>query len=380
MKLPSGLKSVLVLVVLAASGYAIYANRGFIFYKARLILPEAGSDVVQGVMRQDMQENDFQTIATGLVIPWEIAFLPGGDLLVTERAGHLRRITPDGAVTEIAGIEGAGIFGEGGLLGAAVHPKFDENGWIYLYQTTATEAGVRNRVSRYRLKGDALVGRMTIIQDIPGASNHDGGRLAFGADGKLYVTTGDAGQPALAQDLNSPAGKILRLNDDGTIPAENPFGTAIWSYGHRNPQGLAWDAQGRLWATEHGQMSFDELNLIEPGKNYGWPEYEGDEQAEGIVKPVVHSGATVTWAPAGMAFHGDSMFFGGLRGESLYQAKIGKEPVAVRAHFEKKYGRIRAVVLGPDGMLYFTTSNRDGREAVYQGDDKIIRVNPKLFR
>lgn len=380
MKLRSRFDILFAIAAIVGVGYGIYANRGRIFFERSPILTNAPIGVAQGVKRDASRNDDEMTIATGLVIPWEIAFLPDGDMLVTERPGRLQRIAKDGKVTRIAGVEPDRDFGEGGLLGMALHPDFGENGWIYLYQTLATESGITNRVSRYRLDGDALVERTTIIQDIPGSSNHDGGRLAFGPDGKLYITVGDAAQPALAQDLDSPAGKILRLNDDGTIPADNPFGTAVWSYGHRNPQGLAWDAQGRLWATEHGQTSHDELNLIEKGVNYGWPAYQGDEQAEGIRKPVAHSGATSTWAPSGMAFHDGSLFFGGLRGSALYQARIGESPVAIEAHFENEYGRIRTVAMGPDGMLYFATSNNRGGEMVNASDDRIIRVSPRLFQ
>lgn len=384
MKIPAGFKSLLIFAVIAAAGYGIYAQRGLIVYVADSVLPEGESDVMQGVLRQDMQDNDFTTLATGLEIPWEMAFLPGGDLLVTERPGRLKRITKDSANMEITGLDDVRHSGEGGLLGVAVHPNFSVNGWVYLYQTVTTSAGAKNRVDRYRLAEDSLVERTTILQNIPGALYHDGGELIFGSDEKLYVTTGDASQPALAQDLKSLAGKILRLNDDGTIPGDNPFGTAVWSYGHRNPQGLAWDAQGRLWATEHGRSGvksgFDELNLIEAGKNYGWPDIEGDEDGVGMRRPAAHSGATFTWAPAGLAFHAGNMLFGGLRGEALYQARIGVSPIQVLSHFEKEYGRIRAVVKGPDGMIYFTTSNRDGRGLPKVGDDKIIRVNPRLFQ
>jgi len=395
MKIPSGLKSYLVIAAIIAAGYGMYAYRDLIFYKAVSVLPEGQSDVVQGVLKGDLPADDIKTIATGLEIPWDIAFLPGGNLLVTERPGRLKRITPDGAIAEVAGIEGTRRNSEGGLLGVAAHPRFDENGWIYLYQTITVGTGAKNRVDRYRLNPPSSEGsggasgwhlseRTTILQNIPGAIYHDGGELVFGPDGKLYVTTGDATQSALSQDLKSLSGKILRLNDDGTIPGDNPFGTAVWSYGHRNPQGLAWDGQGRLWATEHGRSGalsgLDELNLIEKGQNYGWPVIQGDEENEGMRKPVAQSGPTYTWAPSGLAFYAGNMIFGGLRGEALYQAKIGQSPVLVLSHFEKEYGRIRAVVMGPDKMLYFTTSNRDGRGAPKDGDDKIIRVNPRLFQ
>lgn len=367
-----------------AAAYVAYANRAAIFYAIESVRPAGESVAVQGVLRQDMQENDFKVVASSLEIPWDLAFLPDGSFLVTERPGRLKRVAPDGAVTDVSGVDEVRHSGEGGLLGVAVHPDFVRNGWVYLYRTVTANGAAKNRIDRYRLDGDALVERTTILQNIPGAPYHDGGELVFGGDGKLYATTGDAGTPALAQDVKSLAGKILRLNDDGTVPGDNPFGNAVWSYGHRNPQGLAWDAQGRLWATEHGRSGvrsgFDELNLIEPGKNYGWPDIQGDEEGVGMRKPVIHSGPDDTWAPAGMARFDDSLLFGGLRGEALYQAKIGGGPVQILSHFEREYGRIRGVVLGPDRMLYFTTSNRDGRGVPKPGDDKIVRVNPRLFQ
>ncbi len=384
MKIPSGLKTAAAVAVTALALYGLYDNRARVLYTVDSVLPEGESRAVQGVIREELEEADFTTIATGLEIPWEIAFLPGGDLLVTERPGRLKRISPDGAVAEISGLADVRHSGEGGLLGVAVHPRHAENGWVYLYQTVASGGASKNRVDRYRLDGNALVERTTIIQNIPGAIYHDGGELAFGPDGKLYVTTGDATQATLAQDLKSLAGKILRLNDDGTIPRDNPYDSAVWSYGHRNPQGLAWDGQGRLWSTEHGRSGvrsgYDELNLIEKGRNYGWPDIEGDEELPGKMKPVVHSGASDTWAPASLVYREGDMYFGGLRGEALYQAKVMDDPVVVLSHFEKEYGRIRAVAVGPDDMLYFTTSNRDDRGIPKEGDDKIIRVNPRLFQ
>lgn len=211
---------------------------------------------------------------------------------------------------------------------------------------------------------------------------HDGGRIAFGPDGFLYITTGDASQSRLAQDIRSLAGKILRIRDDGSVPSDNPFGNAVWSYGHRNPQGLAWDDRGRLWATEHGRSipfsGYDELNLIEKGGNYGWPDIQGDRAKPDMERPIIHSGPSTTWAPAGAAFLNGSIFFGGLKGTALYQAKItGERNIALTKHFEKAYGRIRAVVKGPDDMLYISTSNTDGRGEARPGDDNIIRINPR---
>ncbi len=282
-------------------------------------------------------------------------------------------------------IDGVEHVGEGGLLGMTLHPRFSENQWVYLYLTTKNGEGLINRVERYRFGRDRLTEKTTIIDNIPVAANHDGGRIAFGSDGYLYITTGDAGKSNLAQDIYSLAGKILRLKDDGSIPPDNPFGNAVYSYGHRNSQGLAWDNKGRLWATEHGRSGvlsgLDELNLIEKGKNYGWPVIQGDEIKTGMESPVVQSGAAETWAPAGATFWDGSVFFGGLRGEALYEAKTTSErKVSLKIHFRKEFGRIRAVVLGPDGYLYITTSNTDGRGEPRASDDKIIRVNPSIFR
>ncbi len=327
-------------------------------------------------------EQTFEIVADNLQIPWEIAFLPDGDLLVTERPGRLKRIGKEGRVYAIEGVE---HIGEGGLLGMALHPRFAKNRWIYIYLTTQNGEGLINRVERYRFEGDHLSEKTTIIDNIPGAAYHDGGRIAFGPDDYLYITTGDAGKNNLAQDTSSLAGKILRLKDDGSIPSDNPFGNAVYSYGHRNSQGLAWDDKGQLWITEHGRSGIlsglDELNLIEKGKNYGWPIIQGEEKKTGMKSPIIQSGPNETWAPAGIAFFDGSLFFGGLRGESLYEAKIiESSKVPLKVHFRQEFGRIRAVVFGPDGFLYLTTSNTDGRGILKQSDDKIIRINPLIFR
>jgi len=269
-------------------------------------------------------------------------------------------------------------------MGIAIHPDFENNHYVYLYYTTQG-SGAENILERFVLEGNELRKDKIILSGIPASLYHDGGQLAFGPDGMLYVTTGDASQPNLAQDRNSLAGKTLRLTPDGDIPQDNPFGTAIWSYGHRNAQGLAWDDMGRLWETEHGRSGaatgFDELNLIRSGANYGWPNIQGDEQAPNMVSPVVHSGATNTWAPSGIAFYKGSLFFAGLKGETLYQAVITAQGTVstTKEHFTGKYGRLRAVTLGADDHLYITTSNRDGRGTVRSGDDKVLRVHPDFL-
>ncbi len=326
-------------------------------------------------------------IAGNLSIPWEVAFLPDGDLLVTERPGTLLRLGEDDTRIDISGVKHTG---EGGLLGLALHPDFEENKYIYLYLTTETEEGTRNRVERYRIEGDTLSERKIIIDGIPGASYHDGGRIAFGPDGKLYITTGDAGRGQLAQERDSLAGKILRLNPDGSVPEDNPFGTPVYTWGHRNPQGLAWDDTGQLWATEHGRSGIrsglDELNRIEKGANYGWPEIQGDDTDEDMRSPVVHSGPATTWAPAGAAFYKGSIFFAGLRGKTLYEAVLPQQQgtstpdVTINKHLEGDFGRLRAVKLGPDGYLYVTTSNTDGRGQPRPADDRILRFDPAIFQ
>ena len=275
-----------------------------------------------------------EAIVEGLRVPWEVVVLPGGEFLVTERPGSLLRIGEDRQTIEIQGVADRG---EGGLLGLALHPDFEENGWVYLYLTSAEGGALMNRVERYALEDSTLSERTVILEGIPGAANHDGGRIVFGPDGMLYVSTGDAGVPKRAQDTQNLAGKILRVTDEGAIPSDNPFGNAVYSYGHRNVQGLVWDEVGRLWATEHGRSGirsgYDELNRIEKGANYGWPEVEGDETAEGIVAPEIHSGASETWAPAGIAYAAGRVFFAGLRGETLYSADVsGGGAHDLRAH------------------------------------------------
>lgn len=324
-----------------------------------------------------------EVIAENLEIPWDIAFLPDGTMLVTERTGDVLRIDPKAPAARKSVFTHSKQNGEGGLLGITLHPQFQQNKYVYLYMSAPGASGTTiNRVVRYSYANETLTEDKVIISNIPGAAYHDGGRMEFGPDGKLYVTTGDAMQAKIAQDKNSLGGKILRLNDDGSIPSDNPFGTAVWSYGHRNPQGLAWDSAGNLWETEHGPTGEqgaccqDEINLIQKGGNYGWPTIMGDDISTNMMSPKWHSGDD-TWAPASALYLNGSIFFGGLKGETLYEAVLsGTTVTELKKHFTGDYGRIRTIRKGPDGMIYMTTSNRDGRGSPASTDDRIIRINP----
>jgi len=323
---------------------------------------------------------DIEVIAEDLEIPWEMAFLPSGETLITERPGRLLIVGDDRNVIPIEGVEHVG---EGGLLGLALHPDFENNNWVYLYLTTLQGDALVNRVERYRLENNLLSDRQVIVENIPGAMYHDGGRIEFGPDRLLYISTGDAGKDDQAQNNQSLNGTILRVSDDGSIPQDNPFNSMVFSYGHRNVQGLAWDDQANLWITEHGRSGvksgFDELNLIKSGQNYGWPIIEGDEEQAGMIKPVLHSGAEETWAPGDVAYYQGKLFFTGLRGASLYQATVDGETVSsIKRHFSGEFGRLRAARIYGD-YIYLTTSNRDGRGISNDGDDKLIRIKLSLF-
>ena len=364
------------LVILAIAAVIL---AGIILYLAKKPPENRIVNIPQFKNDNQPQETSKETIsiyAQNLEVVWALAFLPGGDLLATERKGTVNLIDKEGNVSRIFTLSNVLQTGESGLHGIALHPDFENNQFLYLYYTYKGNGdNTQNRVSRFRFDGKTFTDEKIIVDAIPGAIFHDGGRIKFGTDKNLYITTGDARNPSLAQDVNSLAGKILRVTDEGNPASGNPFGTRIWSYGHRNPQGIAWDDKGRLWETEHGDSATDEFNLIEPGKNYGWPTIRGDQKAEGLKTPVLHSGND-TWAPAGAAFINGSIFFGGLKGQALFQAKLQDNSATLTTHFKGELGRIRDVLLGPDGFLYITTSNRDGRGTPAAGDDKILRINP----
>ena len=337
-----------------------------------------------------------ETVATGLEVPWGFAFLPDGNLLFTERPGRVRiiekgKLRPE-PVFKVVDVEPSG---ESGLMDISLHPKFAENKFVYLAYAYNND-GKRVKIVRYKFDGKTLLEPKIIIENIPGAPNHAGTRARFGSDGKLSVPTGDSTDWNLAQKTDSLAGKTLRLNDDGSIPEDNPFvKTAnyrpeIFSTGHRNAQGLAWSAEGLMFQTEHGPSGFegkgggaDEVNIVERGKNYGWAEIYGTMKKDGMESPLLEYSPSC--APGSAMFYNGAVFpafkgnffFGCLRGTRIIRVVLnGRNIVAQENLLEGKFGRIREMAQSPDGFIYFATSNRDGRGSVADDDDKILRIVP----
>lgn len=314
------------------------------------------------------------TVAEKLNVPWGLIFLSNGDALVSERdSAQLVRISAKGKKTtlgEVAGVEGSSGLGEGGLLGIATAPGDEET--LFIYYTSSSD----NRVARVSLAGGKVGKPKAVLTGIPTSTHHHGGRLLFDADGMLLVSTGDAEQSALAQDRNALAGKILRIRPDGRAAPGNPYGNRTWSYGHRNIEGLAFDADGRLWATEFGNKAADELNLITKGGNYGWPVVEGTSDNKAFVNPKATWEPTSSCSPAGLAITRSTAFTGALQGHCLFAVPLdGKKAGKAKAYFTDEFGRIRNVVVAPDGSLWITTSNTDGRTDPGPNDDKILRVS-----
>jgi glucose/arabinose dehydrogenase len=296
--------------------------------------------------------------------------LPDGSALIAERdSGAIQHLTQPGVLTNVGTVAGAAARGEGGLLGLATAGQT-----VFAYLTTAQD----NRVVTMRFNGTSLTEPAPILTGIPAGSVHDGGRIAFGPDGKLYVTTGETGNPNMAQDRSSLGGKILRINADGSIPPDNPDpASPVWSFGHRNIQGLTWDSAGRLWVAEFGADRFDEINLIQRGGNYGWPMAEGRADTPGLIDPVIQW-PVADASPSGIAYLGGSLWVACLRGERLFRIPVGADGALAEPAplFVGQYGRLRTVVAAPDGALWFTTSNRDGRGQPRPGDDQILRFRP----
>jgi glucose/arabinose dehydrogenase len=353
-------------------------------------------------------------VATGLQAPWSIARLGSGSTLLSERdTARIVEVTADGATREVGDVQGVVPQGEGGLLGIAVlgdpdaasdtdgpasdtdtdgpasdtdaDPENADETFLYAYFTAEDD----NRVMRMPLSGEpggySLGAAQTVLTGIPKAGNHNGGRIAFGPDGALYVTAGDAGDADNAQNPATLSGKILRMNPDGSVPDDNPIaGSLTYSFGHRNPQGIAWDEDGQLWAAEFGQNTWDELNVIEAGGNYGWPVVEGQGTEDGMINPV-YQWPTSEASPSGLAIVRDTIFLAGLGGERLWVIQTGAAGVpeggfadgeiTAVGYFVEEFGRIRDVTAGPDGSVWMLTNNTDGRGSPREGDDKLIQVD-----
>jgi quinoprotein glucose dehydrogenase len=333
-----------------------------------------------------------ETWITGLEVPWAIAFLSPARALVTERPGRVRLIENGALVGEPYLVVDAENVGEGGLMGITAHPGYPDQPYIYIMYTYREGTTLYNKVERYEDRGRSAVFDRLIIERIPGARFHNGGRIAFGPDGLLYITAGENFQAELAQDLDSLGGKILRLTPDGEVPEDNPFdGSPIYTYGHRNPQGLAWHPEtGDLFSSEHGPSGefglrgHDMVNVIRKGENYGWPRVIGEVNDPNYEDPLILWKQTTP--PAGMAFWQGQLYLASLRARTLLRIELshsgdGYEVQSIERLFndgsESRYGRLRAVVVGPDGALYVGTSNRDGRGRPQEGDDRILRIRSR---
>ena len=331
-----------------------------------------------------------ETVARGLEVPWALAFTTDGRILVTERRGRIRVIQGGKLLEEPLAVLDVARVSEAGLMGIALDPEFLANGHLYVCYTYQNEGGaLANRVARLTESGGGARDHRVVLDGIPGARTHNGCRLRFGPDDKLYITMGDAQQRDNAQDLGSLSGKVLRINADGSIPRDNPFSRSpVYTYGHRNPQGLDWNPiTGDLFITEHGPAQDDEINILRPGGNYGWPNALGQVNDPNYVDPILSF--TPTLALAGGAFYTGgnlaeswegNFIFANLKASHLHRVVLAPPGFnSVLSHerlFQGQFGRLRAAAMGPDGYLYFTTSNRDGRGRPMAGDDRVMRLVP----
>lgn len=373
----------------ASAGQVTVANGGDIAKEAGLLPDKSGLAPVDAPAPAAPFAPKVEVFAAGLQVPWALAFAPDGRLFFTERPGRVRVISGGqlqaAPVAQLPAVETA----ESGLMGLALDPAFQNSGFIYVMYTLRDQAGnLSNRVSRLTERQGTAGNEVVLLDNLPAGSIHDGGRIKFGPDGKLYITQGETGNTSLSQNLNSLGGKILRINPDGSVPGDNPFtGSPVYSFGHRNPEGLAWQpATGKLFSTEHGPVGNDEVNVIQAGSNYGWPAVSGLASDPRFVAPIIAFSPAV--APSGATFYNGSqlapwngnLFFGTLTGNHLHRIVLGgpdlSQVVSDERLYQGQFGRLRDVIQGPDGFLYFTTSNRDGRGRPAAGDDRILRIVP----
>jgi glucose/arabinose dehydrogenase len=339
----------------------------------------AGCSKAKDTMTVDQQNDavneqgnpDLEVIMENLEVPWSIEKL-GDTFYLTERAGHIIKIE-NGKMErqEVELQKELSTAAEAGLLGFVPAPDFPESNRAYTYYTYEDDMGQFNRVVILRLEGGIWTEEKLLLDHIPSGAYHHGGRLKIGPDGKLYATTGDATVREIAQDKNSLGGKILRMNLDGSIPDDNPFTDSyVYSYGHRNPQGITWTPDGKLFASEHGNNANDEINRIEAGKNYGWPLIEGYEEQEGMVSPLYTSGAETTWAPSGMDYYNGKLYVAALRGTAVlaFDPASGEQKEIITG-----LGRIRDVLI-EENSLYVITNNTDGRGNPQENGDKLYRL------
>jgi glucose/arabinose dehydrogenase len=342
---------------------------------------------------------EVETLVSGLTTPWDLAWGPDGQIWVSERGGRISRVNPSNGQRTTAGqVPGVSESGESGLMGIAFHPDFGSQPFVYAAHSYLQNGALRNRLVRMRWDGQTLGTPEVLLANIPASSIHNGSRLAVGPDRLLYMTMGDASNQDMAQDRSSLSGKVLRLTLTGQPAAGNPFGTAIYSFGHRNPQGLVFHpTSGALYSTEHGPSDNDEVNIVVAGRNYGWPTVHGacdDDvgserafcQANNVVEPlatwtptIAPSGADIYLADLIPQWKGN-LLFTSLNGRALYRLTLsadGQRVTAKETLFQGQFGRLRDVLVGPDGSVYLATSNRDGRGSPSADDDRILRVRPQ---
>jgi glucose/arabinose dehydrogenase len=368
-----------------------------VFFFFSLGCSDKKKDINLEQVNSKKSDHTIEVYAKELEVPWSIVFTSENRVLVNERPGRLRIIENGKLLPEsLKKFDEVSNNSEEGLMGLVMDPDYKANKLIYLSYAYKKGDALQVKVIRFKDNGNSLSDEMLIIDNLPAAQYHAGCRLKFGPDKKLYITTGDAGDRKFAQDLNKMNGKILRVNNDGTIPEDNPFSKSpVWSYGHRNPQGIDWvpgSGTDIMWETEHGPSGFDgpgggdEVNVIVKGLNYGWPEVSHTDSKEGMVSPILVF--TPAEAPASGMFYRsgkiaefkDCFLFGCLKGEGIMVVKTNPNDKTKALSFTKiatDFGRIRDITEGPDGNIYFSSSNRDGRGKVHEGDDKIYRITSK---